>query len=133
MQELVDPDHKEIYMKKYIVAVLVMAIVACNNPANNSQENVVAKVPDGEQLYKVNCSQCHRPATEFVGPKLKGADANWKDKKLLYEFVRNSADVIRRDDYAKGLFEKYNQSPMMAMPHLSDADIDAILKYCNEN
>lgn len=120
-------------MKKYMIAVIVILMTACNNPTNNSPEKVVAKGPDGEQLYKVNCSQCHRPSTDFVGPKLKGAEANWKDKKLLYEFVRNSADVIKRDDYAKSLFEKYNQSPMMAMPHLSDADIDAILKYCNEN
>ncbi|WP_255156421.1 c-type cytochrome [Ferruginibacter sp. HRS2-29] len=120
-------------MKKYMVAVVAIVMAACNNPGEKAGENTVAKGPDGEQLYKVNCSQCHRPSSDFVGPKLNGVEANWKDKKLLYEFVRNSADVIKRDEYARSLFEKYNQSPMMAMPHLSDADIDAILKYCNEN
>jgi mono/diheme cytochrome c family protein len=119
-------------MKKYLTGVLLITILACNDPENNAPKKTEIAVADGEQLYKVNCSQCHRPVEELIGPALKNASSRWKDKKLLYDFVRNSQEVIQKDDYAKVLFVKYNQSPMPPMTHLTDAGIEAILKYCDQ-
>lgn len=123
-------------MKKLMVfLVVVLVVFACSQPGektlNNPTEPSTAAI-NGEQLFKINCSQCHKTNADFTGPALKGARARWKDQNLLYDFVRNSADVIQKDAYAKALFEKYNRSPMMPMPFLKDAQIDAILDYCDQ-
>jgi mono/diheme cytochrome c family protein len=118
-------------MKKYLAGLMLITFAACNNPGSNAPEKTTAATIDGEQLYKVNCAQCHKPAEEFIGPALKNASAHWKSKQLLYEFVRNSQEVIQKDEYAKALFVKYNQSPMLPMPHLKEEDIEAIFKYCD--
>ncbi len=68
---------------------------------------------------------------DFIGPALAGVENRWKSKALLYAFIKNSEEVIRRDTYAKELFEKWKQSPMLPFPNLTDADIDAILSYVN--
>lgn len=91
--------------------------------AGNANEN-------GELLFKANCSQCHQPGKKFVGPDLTGVARRWKSKALLYDFVRNSAEVIKRDDYAADLYAKWNEAPMLAFPQLTDEEIQAILDYC---
>ncbi len=122
-------------MKYFLFACLLFA-AACNNSSektktessgNSSAENIAR----GEKLFKIHCALCHKPAEDFTGPALKGAAENWKDKQLLYDFVRNSADVIQREEYAKKLFEKYKQSPMPPFPQLTDEEIEDILQYCN--
>lgn len=86
---------------------------------------------NGEQLFKVNCSQCHKPVGELTAPALAGVESRWKSKELLYGFIKNSEDVIARDAYAMTLYKKWNQAYMQPFSHLSNADIDAILAYCN--
>lgn len=123
-------------MYKFLVFIIVfISAYSCNQPGQNtlnkpSQSSTVEI--NGEQLFKINCSQCHKTNQDFTGPALKGARSRWKDINLLYQFVRNSADVIQKDAYAKGLFEKYNRSPMMPMPFLKDEQIEAILEYCDQ-
>lgn len=86
---------------------------------------------DGELLFKINCTQCHLPDKDFVGPALAGVEKKWKDKQLLFDFVRNSTEVIQKDQYAAELFEKWKQAPMLPFPQLTDEEIHAILDYCN--
>lgn len=74
---------------------------------------------------------CHKRDQDFIGPALKGSVSHWPDKALLYDFVRNSQEVISRNEYAKKLFEQYKQSPMTPFPQLKDDEIEAILNYCN--
>ena len=124
-------------MKKILVLFLIVAAVSCNNNSNKNTDVTTTtpaegKVkPDGEQLFKINCSQCHQPTQDFTGPALKGATERWKDKELLYEYVKNSQTVIAKDAYAKELFAKWNGTIMQPFPQLSNNDIDAILEYCN--
>ena len=91
----------------------------------------VKAVNPGETLFQSNCANCHKPDMDFVGPALKGTTQRWKDKALLYEYVRNAQAVIAKDDYASALFKKWNQAAMLPFPNLTDADIDAILNYCD--
>ncbi len=118
-------------MKNILIVLYSIFLFSCSGNNGNSSETSVNAEVDGEQLFKINCAQCHRPSEDFVGPALKNAGQRWKDRNLLYQFVRNSQSVIQRDEYAKALFEKYNQSPMLPLPNLTDKDIDAILTYCN--
>lgn len=124
-------------MKNLLVLGLVVVAISCNNNSNKNTD-VTTTTPgvgraksDGEQLFKINCSQCHQPNQDFTGPALKGATDRWKDKNLLYEYVKNSQAVIEKDPYAKALFAKWNGTVMQPFPQLSNDDIDAILEYCN--
>ncbi|HPH85102.1 MAG TPA: cytochrome c [Ferruginibacter sp.] len=115
-------------MRVLVLFVLLSFLLACNEQASTtakSDTNV-----NGEQLFKVRCAQCHKPAQDFTGPMLKGAETRWPDKKRLYEFVRNPQASVVSDEYAKALFDKWNKAPMLPFPDLTDKDIDAILQYC---
>jgi mono/diheme cytochrome c family protein len=125
-------------MKKLFVLVLIVVAISCNNNSSNKNNDVTTTTPagdkvkpDGEQLFKINCSQCHQPTQNSTGPALKAATDRWKDKALLYEYVKNSQSVIAKDPYAKALFAKWNGTVMQPFPQLSNDDIDAIFEYCN--
>lgn len=131
------PDGLFLRMKFLYFSIALLAL-SCNSneqqPAatgGNSSASTT-KNEAGEHLFKVNCIQCHLPARDFAAPALAGVEKRWSDKKLLYDFVRNSQEVIKKDKYAADLFTKWKQAPMLPFPKLSDTDIDNILDYCNE-
>jgi mono/diheme cytochrome c family protein len=119
-------------MKTFLYFLLALIFVACNNPSSsNNNNNAAAPVTDGKQLFSINCAQCHRPNEDFTGPALKGVQSRWKDAQTLYAFVRNSQEVIKRDAYAKALFDHWKQTYMQPFPQLNDEQIKAILDYCD--
>lgn len=115
---------------------MALTLYACNGSSTPGVTNVDAEKQTGEinaqALFKVNCSQCHMANKDFIGPSLAGVESRWKSKELLYAFVRNSQEVIQKDAYAKELFLKWKQIPMLPYPALSDEEIEAIFSYCNE-
>jgi cytochrome c2 len=121
---------------KDIFFLVFIFLVACNNStdnnaASNTQENVVPYNIKGENLFKANCAACHRFTENYVGPALKGVVSRWESRELLYDFVRNSQEVIGRNAYAKKLFVEYKQSPMLPYQQLKDEDIQGVLDYCD--
>ena len=131
---------KNMYWLAYVLVFL--STISCGQ--NKEQEittNTVppagtaakgSESPDGKQLFQINCAQCHQKNQDFTGPALRGVSDRWKDKSLLYSFIRNSQEVIAKDAYAKQLFVTWKQTYMQPFPNLKDADIDALLAYCNE-
>ena len=123
-------------MKFLAIIVVALTLYACNGSSTPGVTNVDAEKQTGEinaqVLFKVNCSQCHMANKDFIGPSLAGVESRWKSKELLYAFVRNSQEVIQKDAYAKELFLKWKQIPMLPYPALSDEEIEAIFSYCNE-
>jgi cytochrome c2 len=120
---------------KNIFFLIFLFSFGCNNstenkPTNNTKESIATINNNGEILFKANCANCHKAAEKFVGPSLQGVIKRWESKELLYDFVRNSQEVIARNAYAKKLFEEYKQSPMMPYPQLKDEEIQSILDYC---
>ena len=117
---------------KYLILFSLILFVACSNPAENRTKEPTADlgIANGETLFKANCASCHKPNEKYVGPALQGVANRWESKELLYEFIRNSQEVISRNAYAKKLYEEYKQSPMLPYPNLKDKDIDDILRYC---
>jgi cytochrome c551/c552 len=90
---------------------------------------------DGATLFKVNCAQCHAPDVKLTGPALKGVTERVTDKQLLYKWVHNSASVLSSgNSYFNNLYKEYGGIAMTPFPEstLSNADIDAILKYVND-
>ncbi len=85
---------------------------------------------DGKALFQSNCASCHNPIKQVTGPALKGIDSRVPDKKLLYSWIRNNAAVLASGNkYFNDLYVSFNKTPMNTFPTLTDAEIDAILKY----
>jgi cytochrome c2 len=88
---------------------------------------------DGKALFGTNCASCHKVDKDLTGPALMGVEDRWPDKKNLHAWIHNnSAFRATGDKYANDLFNKWNHTQMNLFPNLSDADIDAILKYIRE-
>lgn len=85
---------------------------------------------DGKALFQANCAQCHNPIKVVVGPALKGVTDRVTDSTLLHAWIHNNKQVLSSGNtYFNNLFNQYGKAPMNTFPNLSDADIDAILKY----
>lgn len=124
-------------MKIVLSIALIWLLASCGSSTSENNSLTAGTTEkettlSGEQLFKINCSQCHMPDKDFIAPSMAGVESRWKNKALLYAFVKNSQEVIQRDPYAKELFIKWKQTPMLPFPQLTDENIDAIFAYCNE-
>jgi mono/diheme cytochrome c family protein len=85
---------------------------------------------DGKALFISDCASCHNPIKQITGPALKGVTSRVPDQKLLHAWIRNNAAVLASGNkYFNDLFIQYNKTPMNTFPQLTDAEIDAIIKY----
>ena len=92
----------------------------------------LAQAQDGKALFNAKCASCHAIDKQLVGPALKGVEDRWDDKKMIYEWVINSAAVIKKGyPRAVTVYNEFNKVQMTAFPELKDQDIDAILGYIN--
>ena len=90
------------------------------------------RAQDGKSLFQANCASCHHPLKVVTGPALKGVSDRVPDTKLLHEWIKNNGTVLATGNkYFNDLYVQYNKTPMNIFPNLSDAEIDAILKYVN--
>lgn len=84
----------------------------------------------GKWLFAVNCDACHRPGRDCDVLQIATVEDRVRDRALLREWIRNSDSVLKTGNpYFTKRFEVWQKAPMPAFPHLSDADIDAILEY----
>lgn len=87
---------------------------------------------NGKALFQEKCASCHHPILDGTGPALLGAIERAPNKKLLYEWIRNSQKVLESGDrYYKSIYIKYNKTPMNLFPNLTDEEIEAILLYAS--
>ena len=92
----------------------------------------LVQAQDGKALFNQKCASCHAIDKNLVGPALKGVEDRWDDKAMLYDWVRNSAAVIKKGyPRAVAVYNEYNKVQMTAFPELKNEDIDAILSYIN--
>ncbi|HNQ26322.1 MAG TPA: cytochrome c3 family protein [Aquaticitalea sp.] len=88
----------------------------------------------GKALFNANCAACHKMDKPMTGPPLRNIEAlladKGKDKKWIFEWIRNSPAVIKSGDaYAVALFDEWNKTAMTPFPQLSDEDLEDILAY----
>lgn len=96
------------------------------------QDLKAADAANGDVLFKANCARCHSGNLQVnsTGPALFGIFERVPSREWLYPWIKNSAAVIATgDDYAVKIWEDNNKSPMQAMPHLTDENIDDILAW----
>jgi hypothetical protein len=119
--------------KRIFYVAFLLLFIGCTDQNENSVDQKVIEnnnaTIDGEKLYKTLCANCHKCDKDFAGPMLSGSFSRWKNRKLLYEFMRNPALVIEKDKYARELKNKYGF--IMLGYRLSDSEVDSIINYCS--
>ena len=119
-----------IRMRKHFVSVLIL----CAGLVLSVSTTVKAADPGkGKALFQQNCASCHNVHKRVTGPALKDVEGRWSDKKLLHQWIHNSASVLASgDQYANTLYNEYNKQAMPAFPSFTDEDIDNILAYISQ-
>jgi len=88
----------------------------------------------GRELFMKNCAACHawNMTVKSTGPALGGITKK-RDQKWLYDFTRNSQQMIAEgDEEAIKIFEEYNRLVMTPYPNLTDEDLKNIYDYIEE-
>ena len=111
-------------MRLLAAAVVALVLVACGGEGSNeglSERELVAK---GDRLFhgKGTCAVCHGAnlGGTVMGPPL--VDVRYAPSKLPDQAIH---DAVRNGVQPKN----WDLGPMLALPHVSDADIEAIVAY----
>lgn len=94
---------------------------------------VEIKNAKGKQLFSQNCTASHALQKQLIGPALIGIDRRVPDRKLLYQWIKNSESVLKSGNlYFVDLYNRFDKISMNKFPNLSNSDIDHILEYIKE-
>lgn len=86
----------------------------------------------GRNLFKANCSNCHKPTKDFTGPALAKVRARAPYPEWPYLFTVNPIKMITTDSYSKSFYEKWKSNGVMtAFPTLKKEEVKAIFDYCD--
>jgi cytochrome c551/c552 len=120
---------------KTIIIIIIGGIFSVN-PITENKKRILAETisseafqPDGKQLFLLQCASCHHATRDLIGPSIYAVKSRWTNKNLLYQYIRNSSEVIKKDAYAKNLFFKWNKTVMTPFPKITNAEIELILNY----
>lgn len=88
------------------------------------------QVPEGETLFKLNCSLCHTIGQgKLIGPDLTNI-SDRRDLEWIKKFIRSSQSLVQSGDpVAQSLFNEFNQMLMPDQQTLTMEQINAILDY----
>ncbi len=81
----------------------------------------------GKHIYEQNCTICHKPDEQFIGPAPKGI-LDRRTPEWVMNMILNPDQMLKEDSLAQALFIEFNGSPM-ANQHLSENEARAILEY----
>ena len=86
-------------------------------------EDLVAK---GKEVYKTNCTACHKIKKRYIGPALKGITER-RSSEWIMNMILNADEMLKSDPVAKALIAEYNAP--MAHQQISEEEARAILEY----
>jgi cytochrome c2 len=89
-----------------------------------------AQIPEGESLFKLNCSPCHTVGQgKLVGPDLARIEER-RDREWIRTFIRSSQSVIQSGDPAAvAIYNEFNQILMPDQATLTEKEINSILVF----
>lgn len=104
-----------------------------SDDSESADSEASGDIEHGKELFKANCASCHQVYKRSTGPALHGSVERAPSVQWIYDWVRNSTDLIKSGDaYANQIYEEYNKTAMTHFPQLSDEDIDDILAYVEQ-
>lgn len=114
-------------MLRYVSRCLTITLLALS--AIVIFNSKVLAQPNGEALFKANCTACHVTGEDVVvGPGLKNVHTKYKEEWLI-KWIKNSQALVKAGDAdAVKVYEKFNKVAMPAFA-LSDDEIKAVIGY----
>ena len=100
-------------------------VKAVNPPLAAAPDQALAE--KGKELFKLNCTACHKPTKKFIGPAPKGI-LERRAPEWVMNMILNPEEMIANDPIAKQLLVEANGAPM-ANQHLTEEQARAILEY----
>ena len=83
--------------------------------------------PDGEKIFKTNCTSCHKWDKKLVGPALQGASMRLKHNLAVY-ITNEQALIDQQDSYTLAINALY-QIKADHNFELSEEEVDALIAY----
>ena len=80
----------------------------------------------GKDVYKTNCTACHKLGKRSVGPSLQGVTTR-RSPEWIMNMIMNPEEMIDKDPIAIELLEEY-MAPMTNQ-HIVEEDARAILEF----
>jgi mono/diheme cytochrome c family protein len=80
----------------------------------------------GKEVYKANCTACHKFKKRYIGPALKGITQR-RSPEWIMNMVMNTTEMLAKDPVAKALIAEYNAP--MAQQSLKEDEVRAIVEY----
>jgi mono/diheme cytochrome c family protein len=104
------------------ITILALSLIVIFQRSSQAQ-------PDGEALFKANCTACHLVSEDVVvGPGLKNVHTKYKEDWLI-KWIKNSSALIKAGDPAAvKIYEQFNKVAMPAF-NLSDDEVKAMIAY----
>ncbi|HIP32315.1 MAG TPA: cytochrome c [Crocinitomicaceae bacterium] len=81
---------------------------------------------EGKEIYKTNCTACHKFGKRYIGPALEGL-LERRSPEWVMNMMLNPKEMITKDPIAMELLAEY--STQMADQQLSEDDARAILEF----
>ncbi|TAD83679.1 MAG: cytochrome C [Bacteroidetes bacterium] len=106
----------------FLSCLLVASLISVTNLA----------AQDGKTLFNNNCASCHKMDQNLTGPALMGVHDRWGDDKMLHMWVKNWPQAVATGNAYAVKMKDWAPSAMTVFSALSDAEVDAILKYIKE-
>ncbi len=85
-----------------------------------------ALVEKGKEIYKKNCTACHKIGKRVVGPALKGVTER-RSPEWIMNMILNPKEMVEKDPTAKALLAEY-LAPM-ADQSLNEEEARAVLEF----
>lgn len=80
----------------------------------------------GKELYKTNCTACHKIGKRSIGPGLAGVTER-RSPEWVMNMIMNPEEMVEKDPIAKALLAEYIAP--MANQSISEEDARAILEF----
>ena len=85
-----------------------------------------ALVEKGKEVYKANCTACHKMGKRVVGPALAGITER-RSPEWIMNMIMNPEEMVEKDPAAKALLAEY-LAPM-ANQNITEEEARAILEF----
>ena len=109
-------------MRSIIISLLILSITL----------PLSGRAQDGGELFRKNCTACHKLGAKLVGPDLTGITEK-RSAEWLHKFITSSQTMVTSGD--ADAVKVYEENNKMVMPDqmLSIAEIDLILSFIKES
>jgi protein SCO1 len=113
------------------LAVFATIAVAAPAAAQGSMSVDKSLAKRGKTLFtNRGCNACHTFGKKLAGPDLVGATER-RDHDWLRRWLKNTDEMLQTDSVAQAMLVEY-QNVKMPNLKLSDAEVDALLNYIQE-